>query len=216
MITVFSRPVRDIREEGAMRFLKSFGMIIYMFLLLAAGSLFILVSLKVISCQQWEEAFNIIHSSLGYQITLWATGTFFIITGIIVPFRVAKNLRRNRHITFQNPDGEVTISIPAIEDYVRKVTREVADITNVRSRVCFNRKGLNIVSDVTVTAGINIPEITEKVLLEVKNRVHAMIGAEEKINMTMHISRIAGDMPAEEEQLPPQAPGQDQIPFRYH
>ncbi|MCK4852274.1 MAG: hypothetical protein KAS86_04085, partial [Candidatus Omnitrophica bacterium] len=98
-----------------MRFLKKIGMMVYMILMLAAGSLVFFISLDIVPVEQCAGALNILHGSMGWQIVMWAVSAIFIITGIITPIRVARTIRSGRMIKFQNPDGEVTISISAIE-----------------------------------------------------------------------------------------------------
>ncbi|GAF78637.1 unnamed protein product, partial [marine sediment metagenome] len=61
-------------------------------------------------------------------------------------------------MTFQNPDGEVTVSIPAIEDYVRKIANDMHDVKDVRAHVSVSKRGINVVTAVSINAGANIPD----------------------------------------------------------
>jgi len=135
----------------------------------------------------------VILASSGYQVALGSVGAVLILTGIIVHFRAIKKIKKDRLISFQNPDGEVTISISAIEDYIRKVAKEIKDISHIKSRVSFSRKGIRIFSEVTIRAGSNIPAVTEQIQMEVRNKVQSMLGVEEKIELILHINKIIGD-----------------------
>jgi len=195
-----------------MRFFKKLFMFCYMILMLATGIGLFLIALNLFPVEQWTEALINVQESLYYQIAIGIAGGVVILTGLIIPYRMAKKMKRSRLITFQNPDGEVTVSISAIEDYIHKITEEIHEITNVRSKVSFSRKGINIVSSVTIKAGANIPEITERIQMQVKNKVQSMLGGEEKINMTLYINKILG-IPAEEAPLPEEG-SPAQVPFR--
>jgi len=185
-----------------------------MVLMLATGITLFLISMKIFPVEQWTEIHLNVQESLYSQIAIAIAGAVVILTGLIVPYRMAKKMKRSRRITFQNPDGEVTVSVSAIEDYIHKITEEIHEIANVRSNVSFSRKGINIVSSVTIKAGANIPEITERIQMQVKNKVQSMLGGEEKINMTLYINKIMG-IPDEETEAPlPGETGQAQVPFR--
>lgn len=196
-----------------MGFLKRIGVMLYLILMLGTGAVFFLISLDIFPVEQWTEILNIIHEVINYKIALGTVGGILMILGVIAPFRVTKGLSSARSITFQNPDGEVTVSISAIEDYIRKVAKNIPDITNIRSRVSYGRRGINIVSDVGITAGANIPEVIKIIQMEVKKKVHAMLGVEETINMTVHISKITGSVP-ETEAEPYEETGPARFPFR--
>ncbi len=137
-----------------------------------------------------------------------------MITAVVIPFRVSKDTRRRRQITFQNPDGEVTISIAAIEEYIHRVAKEIAGISNVRSRVSFGRKGINIVSEVTIDAGSNIPKLTEEIQAEIKGKVKTMLGVEEQIHMVMRVNKITGRLPFSAEQPEEGVGAPHEVPFR--
>ncbi|MGB3114105.1 MAG: Asp23/Gls24 family envelope stress response protein, partial [Candidatus Omnitrophota bacterium] len=98
------------------------------------------------------------------------------------------------------------------EEYIKKIAGGMDEIKDVRSRVNTSRKGINIVCDVAILPGANIPEVTEKMQAAVKNKLSGMIGVEEKINIKMNINKIAkGPMEPgsvlEEEHVP-------HVPFR--
>ncbi|MGB2880061.1 MAG: alkaline shock response membrane anchor protein AmaP [Candidatus Omnitrophota bacterium] len=195
-----------------MVFFKKLGVLIYAILIVCAGALFILLSAGIVSTEQWSGALNALNVNLYAKAALGCAGGLFVLIGITAPFRVARKLQSSRIIAFQNPDGEVTISLSAIEEYIKKIAGGMDEIKDVRSRVNTSRKGINIVCDVAILPGANIPEVTEKMQAAVKNKLSGMIGVEEKINIKMNINKIAkGPMEPgsvlEEEHVP-------HVPFR--
>jgi len=167
-------------------------MVIFMLLMLAVGVFLILISLNAISPQRLADMAGVVNENIAWQASLGAIGALLVLIGILAPYRLEKKLKRSKIIAFQNPDGEVTVSLSAIEEYVLRVARGVHGIKDIRASVSANKKGINIVANVSVSAGSNIPEMTEAIQSEVKNKVHGMLGVEEKINMTMHIKKITG------------------------
>jgi uncharacterized alkaline shock family protein YloU len=173
-----------------MNFLKRMMALVYLIIMVGAGVLMLAVSLNLLSSGAVTGLVDSIQASPNGQIVLGVMGGFFVVIGVLAPFRVGRTLGSNRLITFRNPDGEVTVALSAIENYVKRVARDIPGIKDIRSSVRVNRKGINITSYVAISAGTNIPEATENIQMTVKSKVQEMLGVEENINMTMHISKI--------------------------
>jgi len=197
-----------------MAFIKKIIALFYMLLMVAVGALLVLIASGAVPAEEWSAMVDQVAVSAAFQITLASVGGILIATGVIIPMRVARKVRQNRQIKFQNPDGEVTISIAAIEEYIYKIAKDIAGISNVKSHVSYNRRGINITSEVTITAGSNIPKITEEIQAEIKNKVRTMLGVEEPINMMMRINRISGRAPFSEEPLSGGSVEDRAVPFR--
>ena len=176
-----------------MNFIKKLGLFIYMILMVATGAIMALLSVRVLSVDAMTGILQGVYDSVNLQIALGVVGAIFIIIGIIVPYRLCKKMGKSKLITFQNPDGEVTVSLSAIEGYVRKVAKDIAGIEDIKSNVKVTKKGINVISYVSIAAGTNIPEATESIQVTVKSKVQDMLGVEDPINVTMHITKITKD-----------------------
>jgi len=99
--------------------------------------------------------------------------------------------QREKTIAFTNPEGQVTISLSAIEDLIRKVAKQVSDVKDLRCDVKANKKGaIQITAKVSLWSDSNIPEATERVQNLVKTKVQDMLGLEEAVTCTVHITKI--------------------------
>ncbi|NQT32256.1 MAG: alkaline shock response membrane anchor protein AmaP [Candidatus Omnitrophica bacterium] len=197
-----------------MNFFRRIGILIYMLMMLGAGAVVLVLSLNIISAENLSQWVGLINENMYSQAAAVALGGLFLLIGVISPFRMSSGLKSKRMVSFQNPDGEVTVSLSAIEDYIRKISRSIPGIKDVRSHVNMTKKGIDITADVSVTEGANIPEITERIQVEVKNRVHSMIGVEENINMSMHVRRIVKGGRVTEAPVGEELPEAAQVPFR--
>lgn len=196
-----------------MNFLKKLGIFVFLALMIGAGSLFISIAIDTITPDMVMSALKLVAESPALQIVLYAVGGIFLLVGVVGPLRMARDLSDGNIIAFQNPDGEVTVSLKAIEDYIRRISRDIPGINDVRAHVMVKKHGVNIECHASLTAGSNIPDITERIQLAVRSRLQNMLGMEERINVKMHVSRIVRTartegMPAEEEL------GPAEIPFR--
>jgi uncharacterized alkaline shock family protein YloU len=174
-------------------FLKKLAGLLYFLIMIASGTVFICVILTAVPSALFTEAVEVVRADLYLSIVAGLAGLMAIVSGVSVLIKSRKNKGRNRLITFQNPDGEVTVSISAIENYVQRVAKSIPGIAEVKASAKVGKKGIAIVSFVAVSAGTNIPEVTENIQMTVKSKVQDMLGVEEKITVTMHITKILKD-----------------------
>ncbi len=196
-----------------MKFIKKLCLAVYLIIMVCVGGVLVVISLNVTPAETWIDAINLIYSSVYTQVAAGVAGLILILVGVIGPYKAARKLNRDKIITFQNPDGEVTVALSAIENFVLRVAKDIPGIKDVKSRVDVNKKGINITSFVSIEAGTNIPEATEQIQMLVKARVQDMLGVEESINIKMHINKImkgsqGSAVPEEEE------PAGSHVPFR--
>jgi uncharacterized alkaline shock family protein YloU len=185
-----------------MYFFRRLFMLAFMLMMIAAGAVLIAISLNVVSPEQWAGVIGQATATLTAQASVGAVGGLFVLIGLVAPYMQAKQLKKKRIIAFQNPDGEVTVSLTAIEEYIQKIAKGIPGIRDVRSQVEIDRKGIDITIDVSLVSGANIPQVTETIQMEVRNKVQSMLGVEEKISIKMHIKKImrgAGEMAEPEE-----------------
>lgn len=178
-----------------MTFLRKLFSFFYMAVMVLAGLSLAFMVWGILPPETFLSFCDFLGTDIALQVAASLVALIFILTGISAPAKVSRRLKKRRVVSFQNPDGEVTISLSAIEDYVRKVARGIGDIEEVRSKVGMSKKGINIISDVVIASGANIPEVTEAIQLQVKQRLQNMLGVEERINVKMHVRKIgkAGD-----------------------
>ncbi len=194
-----------------MYFFRRIFMLVFMLMMIAAGAVLIAISLNVISPEQWADVIGQATATITAQASVGSAGCLFVLIGLVAPYMQAKQFKKKRIIAFQNPDGEVTVSLTAIEEYIQKIAKGIPGIKDVRSQVDIDRKGIDITIDVSLVSGSNIPQVTETIQMEVRNKVQSMLGVEEKINIKMHIKKImrgAGEAPE------PEAAEEAHIPFR--
>ncbi len=174
-----------------MNFIKRIFVLIFTVIMTLSGLFLILTGINTVFPSEYvNTALNFVLSDIIGQSVVVVFGLFIVLLGITAPHRLEKKLKKNRIVAFQNPDGEVSVSLSAVEDYIQKIAKNVPGIKDVKSRVGISKKGIDITTAVSVVSGMNIPEITEQIQLEVKNKVQTMLGVEENIKMKIHISKI--------------------------
>ena len=118
------------------------------------------------------------------------TGVLLVFISIMVIQITMGKIRRQKTIAFENPDGQVTISLTAIEDFIKRALKQLPEVKDLRPYVKAGKKGITIINRVTLFSDIHIPETTEKIQGIIKSRVQDMLGVEEPINIRVHVVKI--------------------------
>ncbi len=199
-----------------MFFIKKIFILFFSVLFLITGVIFILIATGFVPNDLWLNLMDSVGMNIKYQILSFVIGFVYVLIGVVIPYKHSKNMKKNRVVAFQNPDGEVTISLSAIEDYIRKTAKTMPEIRDLKTNVDINRRGINIKVDVAIVSEANIPEITEKVQMSVKGKIQGILGVEEKVNMKIHVKKIAGGSAGGERNATQDADEEDaaQVPFR--
>ena len=129
------------------------------------------------------------------------TGAGLVLLNWMIAQLTLAKVQRQKTIAFENPDGQVTVSLSAIEDFVRRSAKELAEVKELRSDVVAGKGKILVRARVTLWSEAHIPEVTERVQSLVKSRVQEMLsGIEEPVTVLVHVAGIAhregGDSPS--------------------
>ena len=174
-----------------MRFLSGLTLFFYTFVLLLVGGFFVAFSTNVITQEAVIAMMGVIFDTANARLCLGATGALLIFISILVMQIALGKLTREKTIAFENPDGQVTISLSAIEDFIKRTLKQLPEVKELRPAVKATKKGITIINRVTLFSDISIPETTEKIQNLVKARVQDMLGVDEPINIKIHVVKIS-------------------------
>lgn len=173
-----------------MRFLGGLTLFFYTLVFVIIAALFIVVALNVIPQELVTDTVAAIYASQNTRLALGLTGLLLILISTMVLQITMGNIKREKTIAFENPDGQVTISLTAIEDFIKRALKQLPEVKELRPSVKAGKKGIKIINRVTLYSDINIPETTERIQNIVKSRVQDMLGVEEPINIRVHVVKI--------------------------
>ncbi len=173
-----------------MRIFSGFTMFFYTVVFLAVGCGLIIVALNIIPVDEATNAIEYIYNTLNAQLMVGLVGLLVIIYSLLAVQVTLGNLQREKTIAFENPSGRVTISLSAIEDFIKRTAAYIDDIKELRPNVTANKKGINIINRVVIYSDANIPDATEKMQSILKSKIQEMLGIEEPVNIKVHIAKI--------------------------
>lgn len=173
-----------------MRIISGITLFFYTLVFLIVGGVFIVISLNLLPQEAITETVETVYATPNIKMILGFTGVLLIFINVMVIQLTVGKLQRERTIAFENPDGQVTISLTAIEDFIKRAIKQMPEVKELKPNVRASKKGISIVNRVVLFSDINIPETTEKIQNVVKTRVLDMLGVEEPVMIRVHVVKI--------------------------
>jgi uncharacterized alkaline shock family protein YloU len=173
-----------------MRVISGITLFFYTIILLAVGGSLIVMALNVVPQESITEAVSTIYATNNIRLAMGIVGIILVFISLMVVQLAMGKMQREKTIAFENPDGQVTISLSAIEDFIKRAIKQMPEVKELKPNVRASKKGIIIVNRVTLFSDVNIPETTEKIQNIVKSRVQDMLGVEEPINIRVHVVKI--------------------------
>lgn len=131
----------------------------------------------------------IINEQLNSPTGVW-TGLALVLLGLLFLGLRIKAERREKSISFDNPEGEVSISIKAIEDFIERVGEEFSQIIEIKPSIVQVREGIKIKAKTVLVAGSNVPRIAESIQHTIKSRMQNILGIENVAKVEINVCKI--------------------------
>ncbi len=189
----------------------------------ALAGMCMLFVVLVFSSLVFQLPFN--RQDISLKMTQWvsdpsgrlAMGVLALLLGVVFFFFLytrARMARQEPSIAFDNPDGEVSISVRAIEDFVGRIGRDFAEVKSLEPSIVARREGVYIVLKTELWSGTNIPKLTERIQNVIKSQVQNILGIENVQAVTMSVSKIIArdreyQMPSQPDIFAGQGQGQE-------
>ncbi len=180
-----------------------------------AGGLLVAFSFNLFTLQELAFFLPATFQIQNINLIVGGAGLFLVIASILIAQITLGRLNREKTIAFNNPDGQVTVSLSALEDFIKRLSYSMTEIRDLRSSVIAGKKGIEINARISLWADVNIPETTESIQAIIKNRIQEMLGIEDPIVVKVHVGKII----EKKEKTRPKKKGKEEIeeklaPFR--
>jgi len=199
-----------------MRFFSTLGVLFYTLALSILGGLFIGFSLHLVQLQDIFGILDTAYVDVNLRIIVGIVGLLFIFISLSFARLMLGKIQKEKTIAFNNPSGQVSVSLSAVEDLVRRLSLQMNECKDVRPDVIVNKKGIQIDLRIVLRSETNIPDLTLRLQELIKSKVQEILGVEEEISVRIHISKIITKeekkYPQEEEKV--ETEQKPNIPFR--
>lgn len=176
-----------------MRFFTVFGILFYAAVIIVIGLALIVFSLNLLLPQDISNLLDLAQSSQNSRILIGLSGALLILVSFSFAQVILGKFQRERTIAFSTSSGQVTISLSAVEDLIRRLTGIIPEIKELRPNVVANKKGIIVDMRVILRSEANIPELTSRLQDITKSKIQEVLGLEEQIIIRIHVAKIAHD-----------------------
>lgn len=174
-----------------MKILSRISMLFFLVIFVSVGLLLIAVALRLIPSESILNALDYIYAARDLRVGIFTIGVVVIFISIATYQFTAVRIQRQKNIAFDNPDGQVSISLSAIEEFIRRIGFSIPEVKDLKSDCIATKKGIDISTKVVFWSDANIPEVTERIQSLIKGRVQEMLGVDEPIIIKVHVTKIA-------------------------
>ncbi len=111
----------------------------------------------------------------------WTVGiaslVFFVVSIVFIIYTFTPRYP-SRALVHETDLGEVHVTLEAIENLVKKVTRQIRGIRSVKARVATTGGGLEIWLRTVMSPDVSVPAVSEEIRTTLKGYVKNVVGAE--------------------------------------
>ena len=191
------------------------GIVIFFYTLVfvAVGSLIISFAAGYITPQTVNELLLHIPTDANIRIIIGMIGAGIVVISIAIMQLAFGSGNQEKSISFENPNGQVTVSLSAIEDFVRRLGREFKEIQELRPVAKVKKGNLTIACKTFLLQDLSIPEITQKIQDTVKDRVNKLLGNQEEVKVKIEVIKIVEKGKHSKKKNDPES--EPNVPFQY-
>lgn len=173
-----------------MRFLSHLLRLLGVVLVLLAGVLFLALALRLLLIEEITRTLTFVYDSPRIRLILGTVGGVVLVITLVAIRMIFQQIQKERTIAFRNPDGEVTVALEAIEEFIRKLGNDLSGVKEIKPYVKATRAGIFITLRATLWADTHIPEVTETLQGVIRGHIHEILGVEEPITIHVHVGKL--------------------------
>jgi len=117
--------------------------------------------------------------------------------------------RRNKSITFESPQGVVSITLLAIEDMLKKMLEEKTEVSHIKPKVILRKKSIEVLIRGVLLSEVNLVEFTSEIQEKIKEKMNTLLGEDKQVRVNLEIRKVALTKQDIKEEAP-----EPEIPFR--
>lgn len=201
-----------------MNFFQRIIVLFYVTLTLFLGGFLLLFATNWIGFKGVMDILYYIYHDENLKIAFTSLSAALIVINFIFYNMFSVNVHRDKIIAFDNPSGRVTVSLFAMEDLVRRMIGQLAEVRDSKVSISASRKGLTVKIRLVLGSDENIPDVTSQLQAQVTKKIQDTIGIDEPIDVSIYVGKIFLEKPKQgpknkeeakkDEKTPPNIPFQ--------
>lgn len=174
-----------------MRFFSVLGVLFYAAIIILAGVALIVFSFNLLSPRDINSLLILAQDSQQSRIIIGLSGLLLILISFSFAQLILGKFQREKTIAFATSSGQVTISLSAVEDLIRRISGSIPEVKELRPNVVAGKKGIVVDMRMVLKSEANIPELTSRLQELARARIQEVLGLEEQIIVRIHVAKIA-------------------------
>ncbi|MGE5280605.1 MAG: alkaline shock response membrane anchor protein AmaP [Deltaproteobacteria bacterium] len=154
------------------------------------GALALAFAFHIITFEQVYDILVFLYTDGQSRLVTGAAGVLFVLLSLGTVQGIAGRIQREKTIAFSNPNGQVTITLSAVEDLVKRLSFQLREIKDARAIVKATKKGIDIRMRVVLRAETNVPDFTAKLQDLIATKIQEVFGLDEPIVVRIHVAKI--------------------------
>lgn len=176
-----------------MRFFTVLGIIFYAVMIIVIGLALIVFAFNLLLPVDINNLLTFAQSSHNSRVVIGLSGALLILFSFSFAQIILGKFQREKTIAFATSSGQVTISLSAVEDLIRRLAGIIPEVKELRPNVVANKKGIVVEMRVVLRSEANIPELTSHLQDITKAKIQEVLGVDEQIIIRIHVAKIAHD-----------------------
>jgi uncharacterized alkaline shock family protein YloU len=176
-----------------MKFFTVLGIMFYAAIVILIGLSCIVFSLNVLLPQDVNSLLVYAQASSNSRIIIGLSGLLLILISFSFAQIILGKFQREKTIAFVTSSGQVTISLSAVEDLIRRLAGIIPEVKELRPNVVASKKGIVVDMRIILRSEANIPDLTSRLQDITKSKIQEILGLEEKVIIRIHVAKISHD-----------------------
>lgn len=131
-----------------------------------------------------------IYRNPNFSFVTMILAILFILAALLIVHLLEKTYQKEKTIVLNNKGGKITMAVSVIEDLVKKSVGNLLDLKEVKSKIVLRKKGIKIISRITLFSTANIPQITGEIQKIIKEQIEESLGIKEGVIVEIYVSKV--------------------------
>lgn len=154
------------------------------------GAMAIAFAFHIVDLKEVLVLLDRLYYEVQMRIITGLSGFILILISLAAAQSITGRMQREKTIAFTNPNGQVTITLSAVEDLIKRLSMQMPELKEARADVKASKKGIDIHMRIILRSEVNIPDFTSRLQDLISNKIQEVFGIDEPINVKIHVSKI--------------------------
>ena len=154
------------------------------------GALLMAMAADLLSADLLSNLITQIYQSPNFSFVAMILAILFILMALLIVYLLEKSYQKEKSIVLNNKGGKITMAVSVVEDLVKKSVENLLDLKEIKSKIVLRKKGIKIVSRITLFSTANIPQITDETQKIIKEQIEKSLAIKEGVIVEIYVSKV--------------------------